>query len=276
MTTSSWFNASFVPNTQSGFTDFQVTIQPQSFQRDLNLVRCGESVANDILNQVNGDIYVGVSGGNHSEFVLRRFASVNANRTVPIIVSLPWNSEEVAYARSLCTKLNLDPWVVEYTDRAWLYNKLNSLSYQLGRAGYMQSVVSLVGESVEGQGGKLVTGGGHHFNIGQEPNGRVTCFIDEFYFHEWDYYVVENGHPGPFFTKSQQLFDSMLMNTDMTLDVYSSLCYMYRHLYRPCCDIDTELFQQARTRWSWGSQRPRWRSKFNRSQLKTLFNSLVI
>lgn len=277
MTINSWFNTSFTPrDDNTGLTDFKVNIQTHPFERDLDFVRCGGRVAEHILNSYTEDIYVGLSGGQHSEYVLRRLVDADADRVTPLIISLPWNSEEVAYARSLCTKLGVEPWVMEYNDRQWLYNKFNSLTYSQGRVGFIQSAVLLASELVEGQGGKLVTGGGHHFNIGYEPNLGVTSFLEDLYFYEWDYYVVDRGHPGPFFTQSLQLFDSMIMNTDYTLDVYSSLCYLYRHPYREYRTVDLGLFKEARNNWSWGEQRPRWKVKFNRTSLKNLFNSRVI
>lgn len=271
MSTSSWFVSSFVPRVGvSGISDFQVQIVTEPFVRDLNFVRAGEAAAASMLSSVVGDLYVGLSGGQHSEYVIRRLASVDSSRVVPVVVSLPWNQSEVVEARRICTELSLDPWVIEYSDRSWLYSKLDSLSYAQGRVGYMQSVVLLVAESVESQGGKLVTGGGHHFNLGYEPGsaGVFSSFLPQFYFYEWDYYISSRGHPGAFFTSSQQLFDSMLMNTDLTLDVYSSQCFLYRHKYRPRVGIDPELFQQARSRWSWSSVRPRWRVEYQRAVIQ--------
>lgn len=271
MSTSSWFVSSFINRAgESGISDFSVVINTEPFVRDSNFIRAGAAAAESMLSSVSGDLYVGLSGGQHSEYVIRRLASVDSSRVVPVVVSLPWNQPEVVEARRICSELSLDPWVVEYSDRSWLYNRLEQLSYGSGRVGYMQSVVLLVAESVESQGGKLVTGGGHHFNLGYEPGsaGVFSAFLPQFYFYEWDYYVNSRGHPGSFFTSSQQLFDSMLINTDLSLDVYSSQCFLYRHRYRPRIGVDQELFQQARSRWSWEVVRPRWRVEYSRAVIQ--------
>jgi hypothetical protein len=131
------------------------------------------------------NLYLGLSGGYDSDFVMQAFYKYNVPIT-PIIVCCG-SVLENAYAFATCKKLNVDPVVIQVSDHELvnyyeekIYNKFNGVGFRstpiLFACDYVQknNGTLIIGEHLIGDGDDIIT-------------NKDFAFINE-----WDFYHIYN------------------------------------------------------------------------------------
>jgi hypothetical protein len=102
-------------------------------------------------------VFLSLSGGLDSEFVLKTFSQIGA-RITPIIVVSPFNSTESDYALSLCELYNTPPVVLRYDSKPAFIAELYSRARQYNINSLISCVTMLAAEYAMAYCGDLVTG----------------------------------------------------------------------------------------------------------------------
>jgi hypothetical protein len=179
-TRNSWLTTNLSKRLSNPTLDFEISINPYPFKKmkfDDAVYMTVKEIANNYSN-----LYLGLSGGSDSEFVLRAFHKHNIPIT-PIIV-LYANEVESKYAYKVCEELKITPVEIVLTDDQFLncleekiYKRFNGPAYNLPH-------VMFAAEYTEKNNGTLICG--NHL-IG---DGDDLIIDDKFAFsNEWDYYI---------------------------------------------------------------------------------------
>ena len=151
---------------------------------------------------LNIPLYLGLSGGADSEYVLLCFHR-NKIPIIPIIVKTSGNELETSFAFHICHKLNITPIVLNLLDEdniklyAYCFNKLNG-------GGMWGMSTILASNYAKKNNGILITG-----NHLIEENNISVQKIDA---HEWDFYssILTNKNDINFFNYNPEIVYSMI------------------------------------------------------------------
>jgi hypothetical protein len=160
--------------------DFMLTINPYPFKK-LDFEVAVELTIKEISSKYT-NLYLALSGGYDSEFILRTCHKFNVGIT-PVIVCYS-NDEETKYAFEVCDELNVTPVKITLTDDQFLNYLNNKISKQLNGSGYNFTHVLFAADYVEKNNGTLLTG----FNLLGDGDDIITD-INFASLYEWDFYL---------------------------------------------------------------------------------------
>lgn len=133
------------------------------------------------IRDLGKPIYVPLSGGLDSEFVLKIFLDL-AIPVIPVIVSTPANVLESAYAFHYCKKRGITPVVLEHSEVELIKVYCEDILKKLNGRGFNSAAVLLAGRYIEEQGGVAIV-------------GEHIIDDDCFGVNEWDFYNDALIHP---------------------------------------------------------------------------------
>jgi len=192
---------------------------------DVSFQRSIECTINEIRNLKN-DLYVGLSGGADSEFVLKSFVERHVPIT-PVIVKCEGNEAETFYAYKACRRFNVDP-VIIMADNNKLISTFEEMNGKLPMHGIMAIPQLIAAEFVARREGFIINP--NHLN--GDGDGKVIEGIFER--NEWDDYV-DVLYPGmaiEFFSYHiETIYAMTLLATKGTWQQYKSK--LYQTPYRP-------------------------------------------
>lgn len=220
--------------------DFNVVMNPYPFKN----VSFDEAVKNTIEEISNnyGQLYLGLSGGCDSDFVMQAFHK----HGVPIVpvIACCGNEKENVYAFKTCKRLNVEPVFIQIKDDEFLdcfeksiYEPFNGVGYNSTQNMFIcdyvrkQKGTLLIAEHLLGDGDDIITNSNFAFS------------------NEWDYY-----HPHyfsdlvtfDFFLYSAELSYSMMPHhlPNISWAQYKSELYgtEYREKIRPIYSTEVSLY----------------------------------
>lgn len=118
-----WYSDNLVDRLKNPKLDFEATLNPYPF-RKMDFWSAVELTVNEIAD-VFPEIYLALSGGYDSEFVLRAFYKFG--RPIRPIIVRYGNDEETAYAYKACREVGVEPIEIFLTDEQYLdyfYNQI--------------------------------------------------------------------------------------------------------------------------------------------------------
>ena len=201
-----WINDNF---TESGLTsDYAVKFNLYEFKpQDFDIAAREAAVK---ISKKYKNLYVGLSGGIDSEYVLVCFHKLNIP-IIPLVILCNGNQEESKYALKICEKLNLKPVIIECSDEEILNICVNFIFKKLNGIGFESATRAIAANYVKNNNGTLVCG--EHI-IG---DGNILIKHSEYAMNEWDGYdSLHYGDQIGFFTYTPELTYSMISGN--TLD----------------------------------------------------------
>ena len=156
------------------------------------------------------NLYVGLSGGIDSEYVLVCFHKLKIP-IIPLIILCEGNEQESKYAFKICKKLNILPKVITCSNDQILDICVNFISKKINGIGFESATRAYAANYVKNNNGTLICG--EHM-IG---DGDIIIKNSEYAMNEWDGY--DSAHFGDqigFFTYTPELTYSMISGN--TLD----------------------------------------------------------
>jgi hypothetical protein len=201
ITKNQWLSTNLNGRLENSQLDFKIFFKPYHFQ-NLSFDSACDFTAKEISQQYQR-IFLGLSGGIDSEFVLKIFLRNNLKIT-PIVIEFEGNEEEREYAYAFCKENDIDPTVLKLNNKELMeivyhdiFKKYNGHGiYALGSiAAYNYATAN---------NGILI--------LGEHAVGDGTDHIENFqyYFSEWDDYV-ENI---PFYVYNMEIFYAMMKTID--------------------------------------------------------------
>ena len=156
------------------------------------------------------NLYVGLSGGIDSEYVLVCFHKLKIP-IIPLIILCEGNEEETKYAFKICKKLNIIPKVITCSDIEILDICISFIYKKMNGVGFESATKIFAAQYVKNNNGTLVCGG--HI-VG---DGDALIKNSEYAMIEWDSYdLADYGDEIGFFTYTPELTYSMISGN--TLD----------------------------------------------------------
>ena len=176
-TKNNWVVANLDQRLDNPELDFSVTLFPYEFE-ETDFETAAKNVALE-LGEKHKDLYLALSGGLDSEFILRLFLGLGIKIT-PIIVSHYSNQDELAYAFSACQDCGVKPVFLEPNHQK-TFSTYNDLIFKKLNGSSIYSIFAVIAaEYAANQGGVLMTGG----NVFGEQGDS----IDFFTLSEFDFY----------------------------------------------------------------------------------------
>lgn len=142
-------------NASKNVDQFRVWFSPTPFVA-ASLLDNAKRVAMQVSTTSN-PIFLSLSGGLDSEFVLKAFSHIGASIT-PVVVVSPFNVVESTYALSLCDLYNVSPVVLRYDSKPAFIAELYNRARQYNVHSLISCVTILAAEYAVSQGGDLITG----------------------------------------------------------------------------------------------------------------------
>ena len=207
VTKNNWFTSNLAERFTNPESDFLLNLNPYPFKKiDFNLAV--ELAVKEIGSKYT-NLYLGLSGGYDSEFVLRAFHKFGIP-IIPVIVHF-CNEAETKFAHQACKELGITPIVITITEDQFVEYFYEKIFKQLNGVGFHSTHGLFVAEYVEKNKGTLITGGHfigtYHTNVADDYSS--TC--------EWEFYA---GYLYPavnkidFYMYTPELTYSMFPETD--------------------------------------------------------------
>jgi len=189
-------------------SDYDVKFNLYPF-KPLDFHKAAEETAMKISKKYQ-NLYVGLSGGIDSEYVLVCFHKLKIP-IIPLIILCEGNEQESKYAFKICEKLNIIPKVITCSNDDILDICVNFIAKKLNGIGFQSATRAYSANYVMNNNGTLICG--EHI-IG---DGNILIRDSEYAMNEWDGY--DSAHFGDeigFFTYTPELTYSMISGN--TLD----------------------------------------------------------
>ena len=200
-----WINDNFT--SMGGVSNYDVEFNLYPF-KSLDFHTAAEQVAMKIFEKYQ-NLYVGLSGGIDSEYVLVCFHKLKIP-IIPLIILCEGNEQESKYAFKICEKLNIIPEVINCSNDQILDICVNFIFKKINGIGFQSATRAYAANYVKGNGTLIC---GDHI-LG---DGNILIRDSEYAINEWDGY--DSPHFGDeigFFTYTPQLTYSMISGN--TLD----------------------------------------------------------
>jgi hypothetical protein len=208
ITKNNWLASNLADRASNPTVDFTLTIKPYPFKK-MNFDSAVEMTVNEIAKKYT-NLYLALSGGYDSEFVLRAFHKFNIPIT-PVIVCY-CNEIENKFAYSACKDLGIIPVTITLTDDQFLNYLKEKVFNPFNGSGYNATHVMFAAEYAEQHRGTLITGVNW---IGAADPIKIAD--DYASAHEWDhytYYEYPLVNKIDFFLYTIELMYSMFPETD--------------------------------------------------------------
>jgi hypothetical protein len=232
---------------------FHVRLRPHPF-REMNFQDAADYTAKRIYEK-HKNIYVALSGGADSDFVVRVFHRNNIPFT-PVIIRTSGNFKELIWAYRICDKLNIDPVIIDLDDKEYLNIYYEEVIKKIRGYG-IYSVPSIHAcRYAKDHDGVLIIG--EHMIEGEklDKNGKATIRPE---MNEWDCYneaIVGNEYSIPFFLYTIELTYAMLNAIEESEKIDMWKCRLYDIEYRPIQTYEfTPNFKDAISKINLGARR---------------------
>jgi hypothetical protein len=192
-----------------------------------NFEQASDTTARLIANTFD-NLYLCLSGGMDSEYV----ASVlirNKIPFVPVLLKTNGNLGEIWYANHFCTRHNLTPLVIDYTNND---NALLRLMFKYSNAASINNSISffphVIADYIESYGGSLITGYGEPFC---NSNDYTVVTDDQLEIEEHDFYLDLNfgaKHPGGFLSYTPDMFFSLVTHMPIGVNIQVAKEILYQ------------------------------------------------
>lgn len=181
LTKNDWFNTSLRDRILDKKARFNTIISPYKFYA-LDFDAAADYTAQEIY-KTYPNLYVALSGGLDSEFVLRCFTRNNIP-VKPIIV-LCGNSEESVYAFKACNDLDITPIVLEISEQELVEFFKTNIFEKFAGTGYNSTHNLIAAKYVSEIPNAYIVSGNHFLS-----DGHNAISDQEYFFaYEWDFYT---------------------------------------------------------------------------------------
>lgn len=185
--------------------DFFPTIHKSEY-RKIDFDEASEDVCHK-LNLMKKNIFIGLSGGIDSEFVLKKFISLNI-KVIPIIIKCECYSEETDIAFKLCEKLKVNPIVITITEKEMFLYFYENILKKFNGIG-IGSVPSLIATNYALENNGIFVKSEH---VVGEINNTVMVEMNE-----WDFYCsIQYENSYNFFMYTPEIVYSMVSKMENT------------------------------------------------------------
>lgn len=184
ITKHNWLTTNLSERTNNPTVDFKATITPYPFNK-MDFNSAVEMTVKEISIKYS-NLYLGLSGGYDSDFLLRTFYKFNIPIT-PIIVCYNTDNEN-NFAYKTCEELGITPVEIKLTDEQFLHYLDEKIFKKFNSAGYNAPHVIYAADYAEKHNGTFITG--NHVGTGYD------IISDDNYanLNEWDFYL-DYTHP---------------------------------------------------------------------------------
>lgn len=221
ITKNNWFNTNLGTRLLNKQADFKISVVPYSFT-SLSFDDAADFTCREIYREYPS-LYLALSGGLDSEFVLRCFHR-NKIPITPVIVSCG-NSEEIKYAFDVCKDLDVVPVVIHMSEeelveffRVNIVEKLNGVGYNSVQGMKVVEYVSSLNSS------SMVVTGQHFIGDGDDLITDSKFAIA----NEWDFYAnyfLDTNRNIDFFCYTQEIALALMPGEYTTWNEYKSKIY---------------------------------------------------
>ena len=246
LTKNNWLRSNLADRFTNPASDFNIEMKLYPF-KDMSFQDASDYTCKEIAKE-HDKLYIALSGGMDSDFVLRCFHR-NKIDIHPIIV-ICGKQIENDYAYALCKELDITPTTIEISERQ-LINFYNEHIYKkFNGIGYNATQVLIAAEMVEKQNGTLITGN-HFMGDGDD------MIFDSIYLisNEWDFYTdycFSDSKNIDFLLYVPEIAYAMMPKENITWNRYKEKIYEipYRDKMRPVYTDETiaEIKKMARNR----------------------------
>ena len=230
-TENDWIDSNIVERLLIPGLPFDVRLRPYPF-REMSFQDAADYTAKRIYEK-NKNIFVALSGGADSEFVVRVFHRNNIPFT-PIIIKTSGNFKELIWAYRVCDKLDLKPVIIELTDSQYLKIYYEDVIKKIHGYGIFAVTSIFACRYARERDGVLVIGE-HMIEGDKEDENGIKRIRPEM--NEWDCYneaVVGYEYNIPFFLYTMELCYAMLNSIDDDREQHDMWkCKLYGIDYRP-------------------------------------------
>lgn len=198
-------------------TPFEIELSvPPTITNDFELA--SDLTAKLIADQFE-NLHLCLSGGMDSEYVAMVFMRNKISFT-PVILKTKDNLGEAWYAEHFCYRNQLDPVILDYTDKNnQLLRKIFEYSTQASINPTVSFFPHVIADYIGPQGGSLVTGYGEPFC---NSNNYSVVTNDCLEIEEHDFYLdvsFGNQHPGGFLSYTPDMFFSLIANMPLGVNI---------------------------------------------------------
>jgi hypothetical protein len=180
LTKSNWLHTNLAKRFVNRAVSFDMGIDLYPF-RDMPFQEAADYTCREIAKD-HSNLYLALSGGMDSDFVLRCFHR-NGIDIHPIIIVCGKQTEN-EYAYAVCNELRITPTIVEVTEERFIQYYDEHIYKKFNGVGYNATQVIFVAEIVEKLGGTLITGN-HFMGDGDDMITEDVYLIS----NEWDFYT---------------------------------------------------------------------------------------
>ena len=152
-TKNNWITSNLEDRVKYGLP-FDVNLKPYAFER-VNFLTAAQNAAKDISKNYS-NLYLSLSGGYDSEFILRFFISQHIQITPVIVRCL--NDEETQYAFKACEELSINPIVINVAEREFYKVYLERILKITKGFSHSSTPTVIVADYVQENNGTLITG----------------------------------------------------------------------------------------------------------------------
>jgi hypothetical protein len=200
-TVNDWITSNISKRLTNHSLDFRVSILRQSYTK-LSLNDASDQVCHQLIN-MKKPIYIGLSGGIDSEYVLRRFVTLGY-RITPLIVCTTGNRFETPMAFNICDELNLVPVVIEKTETEYLSIIYKYINKKLNGYGIATPAPIIGGMYAQEHNGIFIKSD----NLIDEYKGKMCVGANE-----WDFYndaLIDSNNTYQFFLHTPEIVYSLI------------------------------------------------------------------
>lgn len=191
---------------------------PKSFREE------SYNVCKELHEKYGEKLFLSFSGGADSEYILKCFLELKIP-IQPVIVSCPFNQEDIKPAFSYCNRHSIDPIVLEYGDD--FMKHVNQKIYAKGLLSPIGIAPLLVYDHVKDIGGKVISGQGEPLPITDKD--QKTDISKKLHMFEFEFYmdIYAEDQPAPFYCYNQNIFYSYMNEIDKSMDLEDAKCKLY-------------------------------------------------
>lgn len=180
LTKNNWITSNISEKKNNDLFVFDVFLKPYEFKEMSFENACTYTCIE--INKHHKNLYLALSGGLDSEFILRTFHKNNIEIT-PIIVAFG-NEEEYIHAFRVCNELNITPIILTSNEEQFLHMYYHKIYEPFDGIGYNATQLLFCARYVVENDGTLITGN-HLLGDGDELISNVN-FASA---NEWDFYT---------------------------------------------------------------------------------------
>lgn len=176
ITTNSWMQSNIKEHCKSQTLDFEVWLNLYPFESMMFQAAADFTVQKIAKDYMGQKLYLSLSGGADSEFILRAFRR-NSIPITPIVVDSTINNNELHYVGYLMRRLNINPVIIKKTENEIYSFFLDQIYTRLKSKALTSSFQMIALEEATKRGGIVVNGD----NIINDTSGEIVADSFEYF-----------------------------------------------------------------------------------------------